>query len=61
MDYSYDDVLMKMRKDAPAGDGKHGYFRSRDGYKLFYRIWNAEKPKMIVICLHGAFAHGEFF
>jgi alpha-beta hydrolase superfamily lysophospholipase len=61
MDYSYDNVLMKMRKDALAGDGENGYFKNKDGYNLFYRIWNAEKPKNIVVCLHGAFAHGEFF
>ncbi len=61
MDYSYDNVLMKMRKDAPAGDGEHGYFKNKDGYNLFYRIWKADNPKKIVVCLHGAFAHGEFF
>ena len=61
MDYLYDPVLMKMRKDAPAGDGEHGYFKNKDGYNLFYRIWMAKNPTKIVVCLHGAFAHGEFF
>ncbi len=61
MDYSYDDVLMKMRKDAPAGEGEHGYYKNKDGYNLFYRLWKAKNPTKIVVCLHGAFAHGEFF
>ncbi|HEY9159956.1 MAG TPA: alpha/beta fold hydrolase [Desulfomonilia bacterium] len=61
MDYSYDPVLMKMRRDAPAGDGEYGHFKNRDGYNLFYRLWRATKPDKIVVCLHGAFAHGEYF
>lgn len=61
MDYPYDPVLMKMRKDAPAGDGECGHFSNRDGYNLFYRLWKAENPDKIVVCLHGAFAHGEYF
>ena len=60
-DYSYNPVLMRMRKDAPAGEGIHGYFENQDGKKLFYRMWEAPVAAKVVVCLHGAFAHGEFF
>jgi alpha-beta hydrolase superfamily lysophospholipase len=56
-----DPVLKKMRGVAPAGDGEHGFFKNQDGYDLFFRLWSAKNPAKIVICLHGAFAHGEFF
>ncbi|HMF33743.1 MAG TPA: alpha/beta fold hydrolase [Candidatus Lokiarchaeia archaeon] len=52
---------MQMRGDAAAGDGVCGYFDTWDQKRLFYRLWEAPNATKVVVCLHGAFGHGEFF
>ncbi len=60
-DYSYNPLLMRMRGAAPAGTGMCGFFDTWDGKKLFYRLWDAPRATKLVVCLHGAFGHGEYF
>ncbi len=60
-DFSYNPLLMHMRGSAPAGTGTCGFFNTWDGKKLFYRLWDAPRASKLVVCLHGAFGHGEYF
>ena len=57
-------LIQKMRGEHRACDDLVGFFKTSDGFPLFYRCWcrdSMENPENIIICLHGLHSHGEKF
>ena len=49
--------------DHAAAGVPHGFLAAADGLRLFYRYWEPAggRPRLVVLCLHGAGAHGAHF
>ncbi len=57
----YNSYLMEMRVNPQANNGVGQYFTTKSGDKLFYRTWESENSKKILLGIHGMAAHGEYY
>src|SRR5512140_360558 len=52
-------------RPAPRGKdpdfGASGYRTAPDGTELFYRFWEPETTRAVLLALHGMCAHGEWY
>jgi len=57
-------LLEKLRGTHRSCENVAGFFKTSDGFPLFYRSWcrdSLNNPENIIICLHGLHSHGEKF
>ncbi|MFX0058904.1 MAG: alpha/beta fold hydrolase [Candidatus Hodarchaeota archaeon] len=54
-------LLQKLRENPIAKESENSFFESFDRTKIFYRLWQPETIKKILIINHGMGGHGEYF
>jgi alpha-beta hydrolase superfamily lysophospholipase len=57
-------LIEKMRQGIHAGIMGTGFFKTSDGFPLFFRQWKGNEqatPEKIIVCIHGLHSHGEKF
>jgi alpha-beta hydrolase superfamily lysophospholipase len=54
-------VLQKLREHPVSPPARENYFQCASGDRLFYRTWVRDKPRRIIVGLHGLGAHSEYF